>query len=176
MSIQLFHISDQPDIMEFVPRPAPSSNNPIEGLMVWAVDASHLPNYLLPRDCPRVCFAATPGSSLTDVERLIGPTTAQRVIVVESSWLHRIRTERLFLYELPPTVFTLLDASAGYYIARQVVTPISVRSVTDLLGALIDLQVEVRITPSLWPLCDAVTTSTLEFSCIRMHHAQPRVR
>lgn len=172
---QLFHVSDQPDITEFVPRPAPTNSTAMEGRMFWAIDAAHLPNYLFPRDCPRVCFAAAPGSSPTDVERLIRPTTARRVIAIESGWLERVLNGHLFLYELPPAAFTLFDASAGYYIARHSVIPNSVRPITDLLHALLELQVELRITLSLWPLCDAIVASTLEYSCIRMRNTQPRV-
>ena len=65
MNNQLFHVSDRGDIGVFVPRVAPT--DPAMGTVVWAIDATHLGNQLLPRDCPRVCFRDGPHT--TDVDR-----------------------------------------------------------------------------------------------------------
>ena len=54
---RLFHVSEDPAIEDFHPRP--SSVAPEVGPIVWAVAESHLPNYLLPRDCPRVTFGVS---------------------------------------------------------------------------------------------------------------------
>jgi hypothetical protein len=43
------------------------------------------------------------------------------------------------------------------------------------MGELAWRNVELRITPSLWPLRDAVAGSTLEFSISRMRNAQPPI-
>ncbi len=50
MDLRLFHISDDPTIKTFIPRPAAVA--PDRGPIVWAIAASHLPNYLLPRVWP----------------------------------------------------------------------------------------------------------------------------
>ena len=46
----LFHISAEPGIEVFEPRPSQYTSEPV----VWAITAERLHNYLVPRDCPRV--------------------------------------------------------------------------------------------------------------------------
>ena len=65
--MKLFHISDEPGVHVFMPRRATAA--PGLGAVVWAVDDAHLPNYLLPRDCPRVILTATARSSPDDRQR-----------------------------------------------------------------------------------------------------------
>ncbi|HEY0602108.1 MAG TPA: hypothetical protein VGD58_04310 [Herpetosiphonaceae bacterium] len=170
----LFHISDQPGITRFEPRPAPGPNPTQTGAMVWAIDQQHLHNYLLPRDCPRVTFYALPESSPEDVTRLLSYSSASYIIAIEAGWLPAVQRQRLYCYELPGAEFALLDAGAGYYISREPVIPRAVTAIDDLLGELLRHDVELRIMPSLWPLYDAVVASTLQFSIIRMRNAQPR--
>ncbi len=171
----LYHVSEDPGITCFVPRPAPDPASGLTGNMVWAIDNAHLPNYLLPRDCPRVTFYARPDSDPTDVERLLSGTSARRVIAIEAGWFGRVLTQSLFLYELPAQTFSVLDAGAGYHISREPVTPASVRRIDDVVGELTRHDVELRIMPSLWKLRDAVVASSLQFSIIRMRNAQPMV-
>lgn len=142
--------------------------------MVWAVDEAHLHNYLLPRDCPRVCFRPVESTSLEDRERLMGGSDAQAVVAIESGWLAALRQETLYRYLLPAATFSCIDSSAGYFISRGTVVPERVEIIDDLLCALVERNVELRITPTLWPLRDAVACSTMEFSIIRMRNAQPR--
>jgi hypothetical protein len=171
----VYHFSHEAAITRFEPRPAPSTSSPIrEGVMVWAVGPVLQQNYLLPRDCPRVCFSALPTSTADDIARLIGPTVAQSIIAVESRWLPIIRSATLYCYELPPETFVSVDEGADYYISREPVVPRTVTRIDDLLDALLERNVELRVTPSLWPLCDAVVASSLRFSCIRMRNARPR--
>lgn len=59
MSKRLFHISEEPGIKMFVPRPSPSHFDGITGNVVFAISESLLHNYLLPRDCPRVTYYAS---------------------------------------------------------------------------------------------------------------------
>nr|WP_181909618.1 DUF6886 family protein [Paenibacillus taihuensis] len=49
--------------------------------------------------------------------------------------------------------------------------PISVERMDDLLGSLVDAGVELRVTPGLKQLRDAVVDSTVGFSMIRMKNA-----
>jgi hypothetical protein len=53
---RLFHISDEPGIARFDPRPANEFDSSVVDAAVWAIDEEHLPNYLVPRDCPRVRY------------------------------------------------------------------------------------------------------------------------
>ena len=64
----------------------------------------------------------------------------------------------------------------GYYTSKIAVTPQSVRPVGDLLAAITAEGNELRITPSLWELHDALQDSTLHFSTLRMRYAAPRGR
>lgn len=171
--MNLSHISDRADIERFEPRPAPSASSGQEGLMVWAVDDDHLHNYLLPRDCPRVCFRVGEKTSDEDRARLMVGESARAVVAIESGWWPALRGEKLYRYILPSAPFTCIDAGAGYYIAREAVVPERVEVIDDLPLALLERDVELRITPSLWPLRDAVIDSTMEFSIIRMRNAQP---
>jgi hypothetical protein len=168
----VFHVSEQANIREFVPRPSP--RNDVLGEWVWAIDAAHLHNYLLPRDCPRVTFYALPSSDRADIQRLLGVSSAKYVMAIEQAWFERVRRGRVYVYELPITQFSLQDSGAGYYVSRQSVVPSAMHQVNDILAALLSIDLELRIVPSLWPLHDAVAASSLQFSMIRMRNAQAR--
>ena len=171
MNTRLYHISDQSNITLFEPREPPSgaAGKPV----VWAIDAEHLPNYLLPRDCPRVTFYARPDSDPADVELLLRGVSAHRVIAIESAWLPKLRAERLYCYEFDAADFLTVDEIAGYYTSDTAVAPISETPIDDVLGELARHDVELRVMPSLWKLREAVIHSTLGFSVIRMRNAQP---
>jgi hypothetical protein len=136
---------------------------------VWAVDEAHLPHYLLPRQCPRVCWA-TPGSG----HALLG-SPARRVIAVEIAWASRLMHAGLNVHRLAPDGFTVLDAIAGYWVCGDEVRVENVRRVEDCFTALAEHDVELRLTPSLWPYFDAVVAETGDFSAIRMRNARPRI-
>ena len=57
-----------------------------------------LRNYLVPRECPRVTYYAGGETTPADVERLLGSSPA--VVAVESGWLERLRSCRLYSYHL----------------------------------------------------------------------------
>ncbi len=171
---RLYHVSDQPNIPVFEPRPV-RAGHPHESLppVVWAVGERLLHNYLLPRECPRVTFYATADSDPADVARLLDVTAARHVVAIESGWLDALCATTLWLYELPDT-FELVDPIAAYYVSQEAVRPLAVQRVDDLLGELARRDVELRVTPSLWPLHDAVLASSLPFSFIRMGNAKGR--
>jgi hypothetical protein len=164
----LFHVSEESGIERFEPQPSPYVDAPV----VWAIDAERLRNYLLPRECPRVTFCAGRETTMADVERFLGSSPA--VIAVESAWLERLRSCRLYCYHLTPQTFECIDECAGYFVSRGTVVPTRVEVFDDLLAALLERGVELRFVPSLWPLRDAVVCSTLRFSLIRMRNALPR--
>lgn len=164
----LFHVSDEPDIRIFEPR----SSVYIEDPVVWAIDLDRLPNYLLPRDCPRVTYYAGAATTAVDIERFLGSSRA--VIAVESDWFERIRSTRLYCYHLPTETFTLHDDCAGYHISASAVTPVHVDVFDDVIGEILKRNIEMRFLPNLWKLCDEVAKSSLQFSNIRMRNAQPR--
>jgi hypothetical protein len=164
----LFHVSEELGIQQFAPRRSDVAND----VVVWAVDEVHLRNYLVPRDCPRVAYAAGPLTTPSDSERFLGTSAA--VLAIEEGWLERLRACRLYCYELPPHSFELFDENAGYYVSRVPVVPSRVSVVPDPVTQLASLQVDLRVLPSLWSLRDEVISSSLEFSIIRMGNARPR--
>lgn len=164
----LCHISEESGIERFEPRPSPYAAEPV----VWAIDADRLHNYLLPRDCPRVTYFAGLQTTNADIERFLGSSPA--VVAIESAWLERVLACQLYCYHLPPETFQCLDQCAGYYVSRQAVVPTRIEFVDNVLHALRSRRVELRLMPNLWSLHDAVASSTLQFSMIRMRNAAPR--
>jgi hypothetical protein len=165
----LWHFSEDGGIGRFAPH-VPGTSERGEAL-VWAIDEWHAPMYFVPRDCPRVCFWAGLKTTLEDRERWLGGLEARFVMVVESGWLERIRGVKLFRYWMPEASFVLDDATAGHYVSAVTVEPLGVEPVGDLLSAIAEAGVELRITPRLRPLWSRVTASTLEFSGTRLKNA-----
>jgi hypothetical protein len=114
---------------------------------------------------------SSPASPL-DVERFLGASHA--VLAFEYAWLDRVRSTRLFCYQLPSQSFELADACAGYFVSCMPVVPLSVRVVDDCLSELGRRGVEVRVMSNLWRLHDEVASSTLGYSMIRMRNAAPQ--
>jgi hypothetical protein len=164
----LFHISEQPGIELFEPRPSEYTKEPV----VWAIHESRLCNYLLPRDCPRVTFYAGPRTIPTDVERFLGASRA--VVAIESGWYERLRSCRLYCYHMLAETFECIDQCAGYFVSRLPVVANHVGAIDDVLAELLRQDVELRIVPDLWPLRDAIVASTLSYSLVRMRNALPR--
>lgn len=170
-SDRLFHISEEPGITIFEPRPSPSFFAEIDGDVVFAIAEHLLHNYLLPRDCPRVTYYATEKTTAADKEKFFGESEADFVVIVESGWYERIKTVKLFCYELPRGYFTLLDDCAGYFICPGPVQPLEVVEIGDVMEELLKRNIELRFTPSLINIADDVARSTLNYSIIRMRNA-----
>jgi hypothetical protein len=139
---------------------------------VWAIDASRLRNYLVPRECPRVTYYAGGDTTDVDVERFLASSTA--VVTIEQEWFERLRSCQLYCYHLPADTFECVDECAGYYVSPVAVVPACVEVIDDVIAELARRGVELRIVPNLWRLRDAVVASTLQFSIIRMRNARPR--
>jgi hypothetical protein len=168
----VLHFSEEPAIERFVPH-VPRSRPEVEPL-VWAIDEQHAPLYWFPRDCPRVTFWPGPDTAAATVERFFAHTEARRVHAIESGWLERVRACELYVYRLDAGAFERRDDADGHWISREVVEPLGVEPVGDLLARHADAGIELRVTPSLWPLHDAVPASDLRFSIVRMRNAAPR--
>ena len=147
--MRLFHVSEDPDITVFHPRlPTRRDLDPSVGL-VWAIDEAHLPNFLTPRDCPRVTFHIRPETTEDDRRRFFSSDTVHHAVIIEHDWFDRMRTTTLYLYEFDPSDFVMQDEIAGYYIAATAQTPIARHVIDDLPGELIARGVELRITDNL---------------------------
>lgn len=168
---RLFHVSEQPGIEAFVPRPSPSFYQAIDGDVVFAIEDRLLHNYLLPRHCPRVTYYAGANTNDADKEAFFGESDAAYVINIEPAWYETVKNITLYCYEFLPDDFFLLDDNAGYYISYQTVKPIAVKTITDCMTAMRKRNVELRFVPDLTTLANAVRQSTLHFSLIRMRNA-----
>jgi hypothetical protein len=165
----LFHVSEEASISVFVPRP--STVFPSLGSVVWAVAESHLVNYLLPRDCPRVTFGAS--RDTTDADRgRFNLAGSSRVIVIACNWIERVNSAAIYVYELSAMTFTPHDASAGYWLSREPVVPIRVSQVAHVPHEIRRRGADLRVVDRLKPLKDQVVASTLDYSIIRMRNAE----
>jgi hypothetical protein len=172
MSERLFHISEQPGIKLFEPRPSPSHFEQISGDVVFAISDTLLHNYLLPRDCPRVTYYASSKTTEEDRITFFGNSSADYIIAVEARWYKTIANTTLYCYEYPPETFTLLDECAGYYISYRPVVPVGEKAITDIIAELLTRNIELRFMPDIMRLSDAVVKSSLNFSLIRMRNAK----
>jgi hypothetical protein len=164
----LFHVSDARALDVMRPRPSPAGTPHAGRLLVWAVDEEHLVNYLLPRQCPRVTWAAR------GVTEPLLHSPAPRVVAVEHAWAPLLGRAGLSVHRLDPAGFAVLDANAGYWVSEGDAAVLDVRRVDDCLAAIADTGAELRLTASLWPYVDAVVSGAREFSAIRMRNARPR--
>lgn len=164
--MRLFHVSETPGIALFEPRVA------ADGVAkVWAIEQRTLSNYLLPRDCPRVCFRPSDTATADELAWLDG---AEAIIAIEAGWLERVRTATLHVYDMPADGFALEDKIAGYWTSRQAIAPMGHTAVGDLPERLAEADARLVVLPTLWPLHDRVRASALNFSLIRMRNAAPR--
>lgn len=164
----LWHFSQDPGLRSFAPRLSPS--NPEASATVWAVDTRHAPLYWFPRDCPRGCIWPVSTTTASDRERFFGQTTAARIHVIENSWLYQLRACELYAYRLPNDSFVPHDVG-GYWVSDQPLAAEERVTVGDLLTRHAEAEIELRITPSIWKFWDLVTSSTIEFSGMRLSHA-----
>ncbi len=165
---RLFHVSETAHIAHFEPRQADDGR-----MVVWAIDEAHLPNYLLPRDCPRVCVRKNAYAHVSDVNEWLGESP--HTIYVENAWRERIASCRLFAYEFSAVSFASTDTNAGYFQSEIAVAPIAMQSIDDCEAALRARSVYLRYVESqqqaLQTLQMRIARTTLEFSCIRMRNA-----
>jgi hypothetical protein len=157
----LYHFSENPSIERFVPHLAPTSSS--DEALVWAIDADNSYLYYFPRDCPRVIFTKSSRTSAQDAKRFFLHTTAKTIAAIESHWLDRLRDTTIYRYTLPSDGFELRDGPAGYWVSTDEVLPRDVEPIPDLMNALVEEGVELRIMASLSDLLDAVVASSLAF-------------
>lgn len=166
----LWHVSEDPSIDVFEPH-VPATNPSAEPA-VWAIDTRHQPMFWFPRDCPRGCVWASERTTPEDRDRFFGHTDADRIHVIETGWLDRMRDTTLWLYRLPESPFRPHEVG-GYWVTDATVEPTDRIELTDLVGSHARAGIELRITPSVWPWWAEVARSTLEFSGSRLRNAAP---
>ncbi|MCL1951623.1 MAG: hypothetical protein FWF60_02225 [Oscillospiraceae bacterium] len=171
--MRLFHVSESSSIARFVPRiPLRADLDKSKGL-VWALGEDCLPNFLTPRECPRVTYRVGKGTTEEDITRFFS-SSCRRCVAIEHAWFERMRETTLYIYEFDPANFYLQDACAGYYVSERIEVPVGKTRIDDLFGEMFKRGIEVRLLNNLWLLRDAVVNSTLRFSICDMANAQPR--
>jgi hypothetical protein len=162
----LWHVSDDSSIGRFEPHRAPTALS--EEPLVWAIDTRHLPLYWFPRDCPRGTFWADESTTPQDAERLL--LGSSRVHAIQSDWLDAMRSARLVAYRLPAETFEPYAEAGGYWTTSELVEPLELMELGDLLVLHVEADIELRIVPDLGALWQRVIASTIQFSGMRLRN------
>lgn len=172
--MRLFHVSEEENIDVFHPR-IPDRNDLDKTIgLVWAIDEERLPNFLTPRDCPRVTYHIGKNTTQSDIDKFFTSLSVKHTVVIEKDWFERMKNTTLYLYEFDATKFELQDEIAGYYVAKSSQVPIAKYQVTDLFSELFKRNVEIRITEDLWKIADEIKISSLNWSLCRMGNAKSK--
>ena len=170
--MRLFHVSEEANIDTFVPRiPYRDDMDKSKGL-VWSLVEESLPNWLTPRDCPRVGYRACAETTPDDIAAFFS-SSSRHCVAIEHAWYKTMAETTLYVYEFDGANF-YFDERAGFYVSDQTEIPVAVTKHVDLLGDLFARNVEVRILTNLWELAEAVKQSSLKWSLCRMHNARPK--
>ncbi len=173
--MRLFHISEESDIKIFEPRTPTRTDLDKSVRLVWAINETCLPNYLTPRNCPRVTYHVGKNTSMSDRLKFFSSPTQTHAVIIERKWYQTMQSTTLYVYEFDPTDFFLQDEIAGYYVAKTAQKPKAKYVVNDLFRELVSRNIEIRIVDNLWNLADEVMQSTLDWSFCKMAFAQPRL-
>ncbi|MFD2628514.1 DUF6886 family protein [Oceanobacillus kapialis] len=146
--MKLFHVSEEKGISIFRPRVPERIDLDKRRPLVWAISEEMLPNFLTPRNCPRVCFQVDQHTSSLDKKTYL--RVHNYVIVIEKVWLQRLKETTLYLYEFNSANFVLQDKNAGYYVSELPQIPIRKIVVENLHKALAERGVELRVVDRLW--------------------------
>ncbi len=165
----VFHYSEDGNIKRFTPQVAPS--NPSHPPAVWALDAEHAPLYWFPRFCPRISVWAYDAEQQARLSELFH-TDASRICAAETAWLDEMRSAQIYQYRFDAGQFAPWAEADGQYISGDVVYPERVEVLDDLLGLHAANDVELRFTPKLGTLMDAMLASGLPFSFVRIRDAR----
>jgi hypothetical protein len=169
--VRLFHVSEEENIQIFEPR-LPSRNDLNKNIgLVWAIDESRLPNFLTPRDCPRVTYHIGKNTTEFDKKKFFTSSTISHTLVIESKWFDKMNNTTLYLYEFNVDDFVLQDDVAGYYVSTTAQIPTVKYQLKDLFSELLKRNIEIRITDNLWDIANDVKVSTLNWSLCRMGNA-----
>jgi hypothetical protein len=172
---RLFHISEDPSIERFEPRPVAVSSPRAHGMewlngpLVWAVSEERQATYLFPRDCPRILLWLTDDTTKEDREMWWGDRCCSMIVHIEWRWFERIQETRLYRYELPSAPFQPIEGG-WMWVSKTAVEPVGVEQIDDLFDALKHEGVELRVMESLTPIRGAWQT-TLHASGMRLWNA-----
>lgn len=168
--MRLFHVSEESNIDKFIPRiPKRKEMDQSKGL-VWALTEPALPNFLTPRDCPRIGYRVNEKTTQEDISNFFS-SSSRHCVAIEHGWHAKMLETALYVYEFDIANFY---PGGGFYVSEQTEIPISVAKYEDLYDELFKRDVEVRILDNLWELGEAVKKSSLTWSLCRMGNAKPK--
>ncbi len=174
--MRLFHVSEEENIQVFEPRLPTRKDLDQTVALVWAIDEARLPNFLTPRDCPRIAYHAGIKTSKSDKTKFFTSPKNSYALIIESDQFDKMKNTTLYLYEFDADKFVLQDEIAGYYVSTTTQIPIAKYRINDLFSELIKRNVEIRIVDNLWDIADAVKESTLNWSLCRMANTKHRLK
>lgn len=154
--MRLFHVSEESDIGIFIPRTPTRDDLDKSIKLVWAIDEKRLPNFLTPRNCPKVAYYAGENTSESDRDKFFSSSSISHAVVIENQWFEKMKNTTLYLYELDKKDFVLQDSIAGYYVAETPQTPKAKCELTDLFSELIKRNVEIRLVDNLWDIAEKI--------------------
>jgi hypothetical protein len=173
MVMIIYHVSEEPNIKLFEPRlPSRKDLNSDVGL-VWALCERTLPNFLTPRNCPRVTYHISDNTTAADIERCM-PNGYSHAVIIETDWLERLRNTTLYLYHFDPSGFYLQDEVAGYYVSEKIQIPIGKTVITDLEDELKKRNVALMTIDNLWEISEEIKKTTFNWSICRMAYAKSK--
>lgn len=173
-NIRLYHVSEEADIKLFIPRIPDRNDIDKEVGLVWAIDEKHLPNFLTPRDCPRVCYCVGKNTTRADVQSFFSSNEITHTVLIEQAWMEKFCATVLYIYEFNTDDFELQDEVAGYYVAKTTQIPIAKHKIDDLMCEIKKRNVELRTVENLWEAADRIKSSSMDWSLCRMRNAAPR--
>lgn len=169
----LYHVSEEPDIKTFEPRfPSRKDLNPDIGL-VWALCERTLPNFLTPRNCPRVTYHVGKNTTPDDIKRCL-PSGYSHAVIIETDWLEQLQNTTLYLYQFDSSDFYFQDEVAGYYVSEKLQIPIEITVVTDLESELRKRNIALMTVDNLWTISEEIKKTTFNWSICRMGFAKSK--
>ncbi len=165
--LRLFHISEEENILQFIPRVSKKQWN--FQSYVWAIEEKKLHNYLLPRECPRICLSLEKSNIQMDYLNLNRMKNPKAVIFVAEEWKEKINNCRLYQYEFAGDNFKLMDKIAGYYVSDKTEVPLNKIEIKDCPQELQKLDVELILShkEKMMEIKDKVINDFEEFSIIK---------
>lgn len=143
MSLKLYHISEEDNIAIFYPRISKKQWNYEK--YVWAIEEEKLHNYLLPRDCPRICVDLEEPNTSSNWLGSYARENQKAIIFVPENRKEQIQNCTLFKYEFLECNFKIIDKIAGYYVSTQPATPINKTTIKHCKAALEERNVSLEM-------------------------------
>ncbi|MBX2843644.1 MAG: hypothetical protein KTR26_17880 [Flammeovirgaceae bacterium] len=173
--INLYHTTTKHGHTSLIPKSSNHFGLKFPQPVVWAIERESIPMFLFPHNCPRICFQLTSKTTSEDKHRYITESSAKRIIIIEKKWFEILQNQSLYQYELKTSDFKLVDKGLGLYISVKNTPIINQKSIANPLTELLNHNIELRITPTLWKAFDNLSKSSYQTFFINLKNASPRM-